>query len=69
MAALGTASLGFALANRDYAEPTNSAGWTNYAPLADERCVTCGEPLPWLVTGVVLVVVAVVPFLLAARQR
>jgi hypothetical protein len=68
-AALGAAFLGFAIANRDYAEPTQSAGWTNYVPLADETCVTCTNPLPWLLTGVLLIVIAVVPFLLAVRRR
>ena len=70
--ALGAAFLGFAFANRDYAKPTQSAGWTNYVPLAasdNDACFTCSEPLPWLVTGVVLVAVALVPFLVAARSR
>jgi hypothetical protein len=64
-AALGSAFLGFAVANRDYAEPTETRGWTNYVPLA----VSDTDPLPWLVAGVVLVVVALVPFLIATRHR
>jgi hypothetical protein len=64
-AAVGAALLGFAVANRDYATPTETAGWTNYVPLA----VSDSDPLPWLVAGVVLVVSALVPFLIASRRR
>jgi hypothetical protein len=64
-AALGAAFLGFAVANRDYAKPTETAGWTNYTPLA----VSDSDPLPWLVAGVTLVVSALVPFLIASRRR
>jgi hypothetical protein len=64
-AALGAAFLGFAVANRDYAKPTETAGWTNYVPLA----ASDNEPLPWLVAGVALLVVAFVPFLIATRHR
>ena len=70
--ALGAAFVGFAVANRDYAEPTESEGWTNYVPLAvseDDACFSCTDPGPWLVIGIVLVVVALVPFLVAARRR
>ena len=64
-AALGAAFLGFAFANRDYVQPTETAGWTNYVPLA----VSDSDPLPWLIAGLVLVAVALVPFLVAARRR
>jgi heme/copper-type cytochrome/quinol oxidase subunit 1 len=72
-AAVGAAFLGFAVANRNYAEPrVTPAGWTAYVPLKaseNEACFTCTEPLPWLVIGGVLVIVALVPLLLAARRR
>lgn len=71
-AALGAAFVGFAVANRDYAEPTETSGWTNYVPLAvseDDACFSCSDPLPWLITGVVLLVAALGPFLLAVRRR
>jgi hypothetical protein len=71
-AALGAAFVGFAVANRDYAEPTETAGWTNYVPLAvseDDACFSCADPVPWLIAGVVLLVAAFGPFLVAARRR
>lgn len=71
-AALGAAFLGFAVGNHDYPEPGATPGWTNYVPLAvseDDRCFTCTEPMPWLVIGSVLIALALVPFLLAARRR
>jgi hypothetical protein len=71
-AALGAAFVGFAVANRDYTEPTETRGWTNYVPLADsenEACFSCADPLPWLIAGVVFLVAALGPFLLAARRR
>jgi hypothetical protein len=71
-AALGAGFLGFAAANRNYAKPTETAGWTNYVPLVasdNDACFSCSDPLPWLAVGVVLLVVALVPLLIAVRWR
>jgi hypothetical protein len=82
--ALGSASLGFAYANRDYVKPpelpaawTDSAGWTNYGPASlgfsfDTRepgCFGCVDPVPWLAAGLALLAVAVIPYLVAVRRR
>jgi hypothetical protein len=81
--ALGSASLGFAYANRNYAELpsqwTDSAGWTNYVPLgvsfdaavggSDDACFGCVDPTPWLVAGAVVVALSSVPFALAVRLK
>jgi hypothetical protein len=85
LVALGSASLGFAFANRDYAEPEATAGWTNYVPLDDPSsvpglglsfdarqdlpCFDCVDPVPWLAAGSVLILVASVPFFVAVRRR
>jgi hypothetical protein len=80
--ALAAASLAFAFANRNYAEAEANAGWTNYVPLIDEAggasvgfsfdenpCFTCVDPLPWFVVGIILAVIGLVPFVIAARHR
>jgi hypothetical protein len=82
LVALGSASLGFAYANRNYVSPTqwtDSAGWTNYVPLGssfdamvggrDDTCIGCVDPVPWLAAGAVLLALATVPFFMAARRR
>jgi hypothetical protein len=81
LVALGSASLGFAFANRNYADLESTAGWTNYVPLdeggvgvgfsLDERdpCYGCVDPIPWYAAGGVLLGLAAIPFLLVARRR
>jgi hypothetical protein len=83
LVALGSASLGFAFANRNYAEPASTAGWTNYVPLDEEGqvgvgfsfdvggrepCYECVDPTPWYAAGGALLGLAAVPFLLAVRR-
>jgi hypothetical protein len=53
LVALAFAFLGFAYANRNYAEPRSTAGWTNYVPLDGSsifsgggRCYDCVDPTP-----------------------
>jgi hypothetical protein len=80
--AVAAASFAFAFANRNYAEPSVSPGWTNYVPLDSaegspgfgvsvdaDACFTCVEPLPWLVAGIVLAVVGLIPYIAAVRYR
>jgi hypothetical protein len=76
LVALAFAFLGFAYANRNYAEPRSTAGWTNYVPLDGSsifsgggRCYDCVDPTPWYVAGGASILVAAVPFVLAARRR
>jgi hypothetical protein len=76
LVALGFALLGFAYANRDFAEPLSTAGWTNYVPLDDSSifsgarpCYDCVDPTPWYAAGGALILVAAVPFVFAARRR
>jgi hypothetical protein len=73
--ALAAASFAYAFANRNYAYGNRiggqpSEGWTNYVPLADaDACFTCVEPRPWLIAGIVLVFVGLIPYLAAIRYR
>jgi hypothetical protein len=83
LVALGSASLGFAYANRNYVESptqwTDAAGWTNYVPIgssfdalvggSDDICFGCVDPVPWLVAGSTLLALAAIPFFFAARRR
>jgi heme/copper-type cytochrome/quinol oxidase subunit 1 len=76
LVALGFALLGFAYANRSYAEPRSTAGWTNYVPLESSSifsgggpCYDYADPAPWYVAGGASILVAAVPFALAARRR
>jgi hypothetical protein len=76
LVALASASLGFAFANRNYAEPVSTAGWTNYVPLDNSsifsganRCYDCVDPTPWYVVGGGLLFVALLSFWIAHRQQ
>ena len=65
---LGGLSLGVSLGleRASSGDAETSEAWTNYGPLAKSDY---GDPLPWLVAGVILVVLGFVPNVAAARRR
>jgi hypothetical protein len=76
LVALASASLGFAYANRNYAERLSTPGWTNYVPIDDSSifsnsngCFDCVDPTPWYAAGGGLLFVALLSFVVAYRHR